>query len=82
MLFTNTSRPLRQPTGQVERIGNQPQVEPLLERVTGHAAEPLGERLGVAVLAAGRDLRAARTGFQVASVHSIRCGHSSGLPAR
>ena len=44
----------------LEPLGPQPQVEALLVGVARHAAPALGERLGVAVRAAGRDLRAAR----------------------
>ena len=50
---------------------HQPQVEALLERMPLDAAEPLGKRLGIAVLAAGLIFVQPRTGFQVASVHSI-----------
>ena len=46
-----------------ERLGefvrNKPQVESLFVGVTLHAAEPLGERLRIAVLASRADLRAA-----------------------
>ena len=42
-----------------ELLRDEPQIEALLVRMAWHAAEPLGERLGVAVLAAGADLRAA-----------------------
>ena len=52
-------------------LGDQAEVEALLVGMARHAAEPLGERLGVAVLAAGLIFVQPRTGFQVASVHSI-----------
>ena len=45
---------------QLQPLGPEAQVEALLVGVTGHAAEPLRERLGVAVRAAGRHLVAAR----------------------
>ena len=42
---------------------HEPEVKSLLVRMPGHAPEPLGERLGVAVVAAGRDLGAAADGI-------------------
>lgn len=41
-----------------ELLRNEPQVEAEFIRVTGHAAEPLGERLSVATPAALADFRA------------------------
>src|SRR2546423_596609 len=51
------------PTGspaerKLERAGNKPEIEALLERMIRHATETFREGLGVAVLAARRDLRA------------------------
>ncbi len=57
--------------GEADIGGDQLAVEPLLVRISGDAPEPLGEGPGIAVSASGADLRAARPGFQVASVHSI-----------
>src|SRR5690606_8252522 len=45
------------PQWLIELLWYQAQVEPLLERVAGNAAKPLGECLGITVLAAGADLR-------------------------
>ena len=39
-------------------LWHQPEIEALLKGVAGNAAEPLSEGLGIAVLAAGADLRA------------------------
>jgi hypothetical protein len=52
-------------------LGNQTQVEALLVGMARHAPKAFGERLGVAVGATGLILVQPRTGFQVASVHSI-----------
>ena len=45
---------------QVEAISPELQIKALLVWVSGHRAEPLGERQGVAAVAAEADLRAAR----------------------
>src|SRR5665213_1901976 len=45
-----------------DALSSERQVEAALERVAGHAAEALRERLGVAVIAAGANLRAAGDG--------------------
>jgi hypothetical protein len=55
----------------IKFFGNEPEVETLFERVSGHTAETLREKLRIAEFAARAHLRAARTGFHVASVHSI-----------
>ena len=54
-----------------ELLGHEAQVESLLVRVVRDAPESLGERLGVAMLQPGLILVQPRTGFHVASVHSI-----------
>ncbi len=45
--------------GLVQLLRHEPEVETLFERMSGHASEALGERLRVAVRAAGADLGAA-----------------------
>ena len=59
----------------LERLGqlfrNKAEIEALLIRMAGNATKVLGEGFRVAMGAAGTGLGAARTGFQVASVHSI-----------
>src|SRR5262245_51005188 len=57
--------PLRLSPSQrvVELLRHQPQVEALFVRVPGHAAKPLGKRLGVTPRAAWRDLRAPAHGI-------------------
>ena len=45
--------------GKVQTLGPKLEVEPLLKRMTRHAAKPFCKRLGIAVLAARTYLRAA-----------------------
>jgi hypothetical protein len=59
MLFTNTVRGLGHKKGSVSFSGTRRRSNPLLIGVAGNAAEALGERLRVAVLAARAYLGAA-----------------------
>ena len=55
--------PWRPPAERIpELVGDEPEVEALLEGMAGHASEALREGLGVAVLAARTDLHAAADG--------------------
>ena len=57
--LTKIRRGFRHVQRQLEALRPEAQVEALLVGMAGHAAEALGERERVAVVAAGRDLGAA-----------------------
>lgn len=49
--------------GFIQLLGDEPKVEPLLERMTGDAAKAFCERFGVTVGTSGANLRAASNGI-------------------
>src|ERR1039458_6191177 len=71
--FTKIRRDERHRSGCSNFSGHEPDVEALFEWMAGYAAESFGKSFRVAVFAAWADLGLVqpRTGFHVASVHSI-----------